>query len=310
MHLGLPTIFLLLLSVVAGEDVYASDPNIYELTPSNFDKVVHKSNYTSIVKFYAPWCGYCKQLTPIYKKLGKFFHKDGQYAVNVVAVNCDKDYNKPLCSKHRVSGFPTLMVFRPPKYNQDKPKPQGVHAMETYSGERSLKSIMNFVNSRIKNYVKKFNNPSSDSLRQWLSNPSTRSKVVLFTESNSIHNMYKSLAIDFLNSTEFSMVTVKDKDLFKQAVADLNLSSITDFPMLFNVQEGELVRFDRPKLDDKLAISKWLIEQNGHLPVEGQLSKKDRYYSKYRGIKEKKPKEDRTEKPKKEAKKKTVHDEL
>ena len=173
--------------------------------------------------------------------------------------------------------------------------------METYSGERSFKSIMNFVNSRIKNYVKKFNNPSSDSLRQWLSNPSTRSKVVLFTEANSIHNMYKSLAIDFLNSTEFSMVTVKDKDLFKQAVADLNLSSITDFPMLFNVQEGELVRFDRPKLDDKLAISKWLI---------GQLSKKDRYYSKYRGIKEKKPKEDRTEKPKKEAKKKTVHDEL
>lgn len=303
MHLGLPTIFLLLLSVVAGEgDVYASDPNIYELSPSNFDKVVHKSNYTSIVKFYAPWCGYCKQLTPIYKKLGKFFHKDGQYAVNVVAVNCDKDYNKPLCSKHRVSGFPTLMVFRPPKYNQDKPKPQGVHAMETYSGERSFKSIMNFVNSRIKNYVKKFNNPSSDSLRQWISNPSTRSKVVLFTESNSIHNMYKSLAIDFLNSTEFSMVTVKDKDLFKEAVADLNLSSITDFPMLFNVQEGELVRFDRPKLDDKLAISKWLIEQNGHLPVEGQLSKKDRYYSKYRGIKEKKPK--------KEAKKKTVHDEL
>ena len=121
--------------------------------------------------------------------------------------------------------------------------------------------------------------------------------------------MYKSLAIDFLNSTEFAMVTVKDKDLFKDAVADLNLDTISNLPMIFNVQEGKLVRFDRPKLDDKLAISKWLIEQNGHLPVEGQLSKKDRYYSKYRGTKEAKPKNSKKE-GQKDAKKKTVHDEL
>ena len=45
---------LVLASARAQADEYASDPNIFELTPSNFDKVVHKSNYTTLVKFYAP----------------------------------------------------------------------------------------------------------------------------------------------------------------------------------------------------------------------------------------------------------------
>lgn len=42
---------LVLASARAQADEYASDPNIFELTPSNFDKVVHKSNYTTLVKF-------------------------------------------------------------------------------------------------------------------------------------------------------------------------------------------------------------------------------------------------------------------
>lgn len=291
MILNLAKFLLLLVAVLAAqEDVYASDTNIYELTASNFDKVVLKSNYTSIVKFYAPWCGYCKQLTPIYKKLGKFLHKDGQYAVNVVAVNCDQEHNKPLCSKYRVSGFPTLTVFRPPKYNHKKPKAQGTHAMESYNGERTLKPMMNFVTSRIKNYVKKFSTPSSDGFRKWLSDELGRHKVVLFTESTNIHNMYKSLAIDFMNSTDFSMVTVKNLDKLHEDAADLDVD-INLLPAIFTVGENnKLVRFGGLKLDNKLEISEWLVETNRDYPVEGQLSKKDRnYYAKYRGEKKKAP---------------------
>ena len=49
------------LAMFAGTDVV-------ELTPSNFQKEVMKSDSVWIVEFYAPWCGHCQRLTPEYKK--------------------------------------------------------------------------------------------------------------------------------------------------------------------------------------------------------------------------------------------------
>lgn len=158
---------LLLVTARAQGDEYASDPNIFELTASNFDKVIHGSNYTSIVKFYAPWCGYCQQLKPVWKKLGKAVGRDSKLSVNVAAVNCDKDYNKPLCAQYQISGFPTVMVFRPPKYDKNKAMSgkRQRHASEAYNGQRTVKAMLQFLGSRLKNYVKKVHNLDSDLIK-------------------------------------------------------------------------------------------------------------------------------------------------
>ena len=37
----------------------------------NFDELVGKSEKDVLVEFYAPWCGHCKKLTPIYDELGE-----------------------------------------------------------------------------------------------------------------------------------------------------------------------------------------------------------------------------------------------
>lgn len=42
--------------------------DVIELTQSNFEKLVLKSDEIWIVEFYAPWCGHCQQLVPEYKK--------------------------------------------------------------------------------------------------------------------------------------------------------------------------------------------------------------------------------------------------
>lgn len=285
---------VLSLASAAQGDTYAADPHIYELTPSNFDKVVHKTNYTSIVKFYAPWCGYCQKLEPVYHKLGKLIQGTSKYAVNVATVNCDKEYNKPLCAQYKVTGFPTILVFRPPKYDPSNPSKVYKHAVETYNGERGLHSMHAFLTSRIKNYVHKFANLKSVALQKFFDEDEGYSKVVLVTESQQISPLYKLMAIDFITSLKFGMVSLKTTQGVESPKVLVDGEEVA-FPILekdvlpllvsYNAQTKTFAKYDRSeKLTDKLKLSKWLVETTGARPLEGELLKKDiKYYAKYRG---------------------------
>lgn len=296
------SILLLITCVIAAsQDEYALDPNIYELTPSNFDKVIHKTNYTSIVKFYAPWCGYCQKLKPIWKKLGKLVHNDGKYAVNIASVNCDKDYNKQLCADYKITGYPSLVFFRPPKYDPNSKSKVYKHSVEVYNGERSLKALHSFVTSGIKNYVKTFQNIASDKIGKWLSTPGDH-KVLLITKSPQLSPLYKSLAIDFITTVSFGKVTFKDKEISKPTIkvgdkeVEVPIESVDDIPVLlaYDEESQSFTKYDKSeKLNDKLKISEWIIEVFGAIPHEGELSKKDKkYYSKYRANKKVKKSKD------------------
>merc|ERR1711992_274934 len=68
----------------------------------NFDELVTKSEKDVLVEFYAPWCGHCKKLTPIYDELGE---KMADEDVEIVKMDATANDVPPA---YDVRGFPTL----------------------------------------------------------------------------------------------------------------------------------------------------------------------------------------------------------
>lgn len=122
--------------------LYDRSSGVVDLTPSNFDSKVKNSDGVWIVEFYAPWCGHCRNLAPEYQKAAKAL----KGAVNVGAVDCDQESNKPLCGQYGVQGFPTLKVFGA---NKNKPVDyQGARSAEGIIAS-TLRAVKDMVDERI-----------------------------------------------------------------------------------------------------------------------------------------------------------------
>ena len=113
----------------------ASASDVLNLIPKNFDKVVFNSNKPALVEFFAPWCGHCKNLAPVYEELATAFAKDGN---KVSIANVDADAHKDLGKKFGVQGFPTIKWF------DGKPGSEP----EDYNGGRDLESLTKFVSEK------------------------------------------------------------------------------------------------------------------------------------------------------------------
>nr|ADZ76592.1 protein disulfide isomerase [Conus imperialis] len=100
------------------------------LVGKNFKDVVMDGSKAVFVEFYAPWCGHCKQLAPIWDELGEKY-KDSN---DIVITKMDATANE--VEDVKVQSFPTLKYF---------PKDGG--KVVDYNGERTLEAFVKFLDS-------------------------------------------------------------------------------------------------------------------------------------------------------------------
>ena len=78
---------------------------IINMDRKQFEKSL-KEEKTVLVDFWAPWCGYCRRIGPVYDKIAE------EYADTFIAGKVNIDENPQLAEAEEIDVIPTLILYR------------------------------------------------------------------------------------------------------------------------------------------------------------------------------------------------------
>ncbi|KAF1815721.1 protein disulfide-isomerase tigA precursor [Eremomyces bilateralis CBS 781.70] len=236
---------------------------VIDLIPKNFDNVVLKSGKPALVEFFAPWCGHCKTLAPIYEELAQNL----AFAEDKVSIaKVDADEHKDLGRRFGVQGFPTLKWF---DGKSDKP--------EDYKGGRDIDSLTAFIKEKTGIKPKSAKKPESNVVM--LNDGKFKTAVgadqhvlVAFTapwcgHCKTLAPIWETLAQDFVNEPNVLIAKVDAEDPGSKATAQAQ--GVASYPTIkfFPAHSTEAQAYEGGRSED--AFINYLNEKAGTSRVVG-----------------------------------------
>jgi|Transcript_9280 protein disulfide-isomerase-like protein len=114
-----------------------SAAEVLVLDSKNFEHLTQASTGSTtgdwLVKFYAPWCGHCKKLNPVYEQVAEALKGE----INVAKV--DVTANREIGTRFEIKGFPTIKLLRKGK-------------VYTFKGRRTVDDLVEFARGGFETY--------------------------------------------------------------------------------------------------------------------------------------------------------------
>ena len=194
--------------------------NIIDVTETDFnDQVIEASESKLIVvDFWAPWCGPCKQLTPI---LEKIISKSGD-KIRLVKINIDE--NQQIAAQLRIQSIPTVYAFKNKQivnaFQGVIPEGQIIEFIEKCLGSKINEDFSEFYNEIESAMAENKFEETKDTLLNFISKNSDEIKGICFYLECLIELKQFEEAEAFISSLEKN---VQENDGIKQVLKKMEI---------------------------------------------------------------------------------------
>ena len=198
----------------------SENSNIIDVTETEFnDQVIEASESKLIVvDFWAPWCGPCKQLTPI---LEKIISKSGD-KITLVKINIDE--NQQIAAQLRIQSIPTVYAFKDKQivnaFQGVIPEGQIIEFIEKCLGSKINEDFTEFYNEIESAMAENKFEETKDTLLEFISKNSDEIKGICFYLECLIELKQFEEVEMFISSLEKD---VQEKDEVKQVLKKMEI---------------------------------------------------------------------------------------
>ena len=198
----------------------SQNSNIIYFTETEFNDQVIEASETKliVVDFWAPWCGPCKQLTPI---LEKIISKSGD-KITLVKINIDE--NQQIAAQLRIQSIPTVYAFKDKQivnaFQGVIPEGQIIEFIEKCLGSKINEDFTEFYNEIESAMAENKYEETKDTLLEFISKNSDEIKGICFYLECLIElKQFEEVEV-FISSLEKD---VQEKDELKQVLKKMEI---------------------------------------------------------------------------------------